>query len=390
MSAGVIIVAAGSGTRMGRPKQFLPLCGKPVVCWSLEAFLSMPEVERIVVVTTPENIERYGDSLQSDRVRVVAGGATRMASVRNGFAALGEGPDVVAVHDGARPLITVDVVRKTLDAAHEYGASVAAVGAKDTLKVAQGSELWVTDTPDRSTMWQAQTPQSYRRNVLARALDGAPDAQDATDESQLVERMGQRVRIVESSYENIKITTPEDLLIAEAMINERFGTPKAEMRTGFGYDIHRFEEGRPLWLAGLEIPHGKGLKGHSDGDAVLHAVCDAVLGALGEGEIGIAFPPSNPEFKGISSRKIVEHVLDKTAGRGAVIKHIDATIVAEEPKFRPHYEKLRKSLAECFGLPLSRVNLKAKSHEGLGELGRGEALECHAVASVSVPEEPSS
>lgn len=386
-SAAAIIVAAGSGTRMGRPKQFLPLFGQPVVQWSIDAFLGMPEIKQLVLVTSPEDLKKYGESLRGDRVILVEGGATRMESLRKGFAKIGPDVELVAVHDGARPLITAKIVRETLEAAQRHGASVAAVPAKDTLKRVEDEDLWVIDTPERSNYWQAQTPQSYRREILEKALANTASSEDMTDESQLVERLGQKVKIVPSTYENIKITTPDDLVVASAMLSARAGTPhRAVSRTGFGYDIHRLVEGRSLWLAGVEIPHNKGLKGHSDGDVVLHACCDAILGAMGEGEIGIAFPPGDPRFKGIASRKIAAHVLAKLKERGGKIVHLDATVVAEEPKLKPHYETLLQSLAESFRLETSRVNFKAKTNEGLGEIGRGEAISCYAVASVALPD----
>lgn len=385
MRAGVVIVAAGSGSRMGRPKQFLPLCGRPVVEWSLKAFLDMPEVAQVALVMSPENVREHGPRLASDRVRVVEGGATRMGSVRNGLRALSAPVDVVAVHDGARPLVTGEVARRTLEEALASGASVAAVPAKDTLKQVVDGDRWVAATPDRAAFWQAQTPQAYRRQVLEAALERFPDDADATDESQLVERAGHRVKIVPSNYENLKITTPEDLVMASALMSARLGKLPRETRAGFGYDIHRLSAGRELWLAGMRLEHSKGLVGHSDGDAVLHAASDAVLGAMGEGEIGIAFPPTDPAFRGLSSAKIVEHVLAKAAARGAEILHLDVTLVAEEPKLRPHYPALAESLARVFRVDRGRVNLKAKSHEGLDALGRGEAIACYAVASVAVP-----
>ncbi|MBI5596786.1 MAG: 2-C-methyl-D-erythritol 4-phosphate cytidylyltransferase [Elusimicrobia bacterium] len=378
-AVGAVIVAAGSGTRMGRPKQFLPLCGLPVCEWALKAFLDCPEVVKVALVLSPENIGLHGARLAGERVAVVPGGATRMGSVRNGFAALPPEVDAVAVHDGARPLVTPAVIRAAVEAALRTGAAVVSVPAKDTLKRA-APDGTVAETPDRAQYWQAQTPQAYRRGVLADALSRFAQEADATDESQLVERTGQKVSIVEGSYENIKVTTPEDLVTAEAFLSSRLGRPSE--RTGFGYDIHRLVEGRPLMLAGVEVPHTKGLLGHSDGDAALHAACDAVLGAMGDGEIGIAFPPSDPRFKGLDSRRIVEHVLEKAAARGAAIEHLDVTLVAEEPKLKPHYGRMADSLAACFRLERGRVNLKAKSHEGLGEIGRGEAIACYAVATV--------
>ncbi len=232
--------------------------------------------------------------------------------------------------------------------------------------------------------WNAQTPQTYRYEVLKEALEKFASDADATDESQLVERCGGEVTVVVSSYENFKITTPEDLVMAEAILVSRAGG-RGATRVGFGYDIHRLVAGRPLILAGQTIPHGKGLLGHSDGDAVLHACCDAVLGALGLGEIGIAFPPSDPKFKGLDSRQIVTHTLGLVEKAGGSIVHLDATLIAEEPKLKPHYGELSESLQKLFSLPEGRMSLKAKSNEGLGEIGKGEAIACYAVATVSLP-----
>lgn len=277
-------------------------------------------------------------------------------------------------------MITPDVVRATLAEALKSGAAVAAVPVKDTLKrVAKGGAA-VAETPDRAQFWAAQTPQAYRYSVLKEALEKFKDDADATDESQLVERCGRSVAVVSSSYENFKITTPEDMIMAEAILDARAGGPRLT-KVGFGFDIHRLVAGRDLWLAGIKIPHAKGLLGHSDGDAVLHAACDAVLGALGLGEIGIAFPPSDPKFKDLASAQIVAHTLVKAAEVGAEIVHLDCTLIAEEPKLKPHYEPMKASLARLFRLDPSRVSLKAKSHEGLDSIGRGEAISCHAVAT---------
>lgn len=339
-------------------------------------------MKEVVLVLTGENLKTRGPALAGGKVKVVEGGETRLGSVINGFKALSPDLEVVAVHDGARPLVSAATIRATLEAALSSGAAVAAVPAKDTLKeVADGV---VGSTPDRARFWQAQTPQTYRRDVLADALERFGSERDATDESQLVEKAGHKVRIVPSSYDNLKITTPEDLVIAEALMTERTGN-SFETRAGFGYDIHRLVEGRPMVIAGTTLEHAKGPQGHSDGDVVLHAASDAVLGALGAGEIGIAFPPSDPKFKGISSRKIVDSVLEKVAEAGAEVISLDVTIVAEEPKLKPHYAAMKASLADAFALPESRVNLKAKSNEGLDAIGRGEAIACYAAASLRVP-----
>ena len=345
--------------------------------------LKVPEIRHIALVWSRENVRVHGRRLASSRVRVLEGGATRMGSVRNGLAALPRSTEVVAVHDGARPLVSPKVILSTLREAARSGAALAAVPVKDTLKEADSRTLLVENTPERSRFWQAQTPQTYRRKVLEAALERFAGEAGATDESQLVERAGFRVKVVPSGYENIKITTPEDLTMAEALLSGRAGA--METRVGLGYDIHRLVLGRPLWLAGVRIPHSKGLLGHSDGDAVLHAAADAVLGALGAGEIGLLFPPEEKRFKVIASRRIVARVPETLEARGARILSLDAAVVAEEPKLKGHYAAMSASLSKIFRIDPSRVNLKAKSHEGLGELGRGEAVACHAVAAVSLP-----
>lgn len=384
MKCAAIVVAGGSGSRMGRPKQFLPLGDKTVVENALDAFLQVQEVELVVLVTTPDNIKEHGARLASERVKLVESGATRMLSVRNGFASVPEDVEVVAVHDGARPLITPAIVRAALDEAYESGAALPAVPVKDTLKKVTNKQLWISGTPARSSFWAAQTPQCYRREILAEALDKFPDEKNATDESQLVEKSGHKVKIVPSSYENFKITTPEDLTMAEALLEERRGG-RRRTSVGFGFDIHQLVAGRELWLAGIKLEHSKGLLGHSDGDAVLHAAGDAILGALGAGEIGIMFPPDNPKIKNIPSKDIIAAVLAKLITAGGSLAHLDVTLVAEEPKLKPHYEAFKASLCALFGVGADRINLKAKSHEGLDSVGRGEAIACYAVATLQLP-----
>jgi len=360
---------------MGRPKQMLPLGGKPVLVRTIEAFQQVPHVRQIVVVTPQEN--RPGVSQYVTDVTFAEPGPTRLESVKNGFACVDKNAQTVAVHDGARPLVNPQHVAACLQAAQTYGAAVLAVPVKDTVKVAEGE--FVARTLDRSTLWAAQTPQAYRRDVLANALAKFGHETDATDESQLVEKTGVKVRLVLSDYTNNKITTPEDLVFAEALVEKH-----VMYRTGFGFDLHRLEAGRKLFIGGAQIPHSKGFLGHSDGDVVLHAICDAVLGALCEGEIGILFPPTDPTIKGISSVDIVKKVLEIVRARHAQIEHIDATIITEEPKIKPHYATIRQSLARVFEIPLEAVSFKSKSHEKVGEIGRGEAAMCHAVATVKI------
>ena len=371
----VVIVAGGSGSRMGRPKQMLPLGGKPVLVRTIEAFRAVQQVRQIVVVTPPEN--RPGVEKYISGVTFVDPGDTRLNSVKNGFACVDAAAQTVAVHDGARPLVNPQHISACLKAAQEYGAAVLAVPVKDTVKVSEGD--FVAQTLERSRLWAAQTPQAYRREVLANALEKFGNEKDATDESQLVEKTGVKVRLVMSDYKNNKITTPEDLIFAEALVEQN-----VTYRTGFGFDLHRLEPGRDLFIGGAKIPHRKGFLGHSDGDVVLHAICDAVLGALCEGEIGILFPPTDPTIKGICSVDIVKKVLEIVRARQAEIEHIDATIITQEPKIKPHYDTIRQSLARVFEIPLENVSFKSKSHEHVGEIGRGEAAMCHAVATVKI------
>jgi 2-C-methyl-D-erythritol 4-phosphate cytidylyltransferase/2-C-methyl-D-erythritol 2,4-cyclodiphosphate synthase len=379
-----IIVAGGSGSRMGQPKQFLPLAGRTVVEWSLQAFLCVPEIERVILVTAAENIREHGPRLAGPRVKLAESGPTRMASVRNGFKEVSVDAEVVAVHDGARSLVTAPIIRAVIEEATDSGAAVPAVQVKDTLKKVTNKAMWISDTPARSAYWAAQTPQCYRREVLEEALNRFPDARTATDESQLVEKCGQKVRIVPSSYENFKITTPEDLVMAEALLEHRQGG-RRRVAVGFGFDIHRLVEGRELWLAGVKLAGKKGLLGHSDADVVLHAAADAVLGAFGGGEIGMLFPPEEPRWKDMASKDIAAEAIKRLKDAGGSVSNLDVTIVAEEPKLKPHYKAFRACVAEAFGLPAERVSIKAKSHEGLGDIGKGEAIACHAVATVLLP-----
>lgn len=363
---------------MGRPKQLLPVGGKPVVVHSILAFKACATVREIIVVTPQENralIEKF----VSD-VKFADPGDTRLASVISGVSKVSPQAAVVAVHDGARPLVNPKHIQDALQSAFDNGAAVLAVPVKDTVKEGENGE--VVRTLERAKLWAAQTPQCYRREVLVDALEKFGAQQDATDESQLVEKLGVRVQLVPSDYTNFKITTPEDLIFAEALVNEN-----CYYRTGFGFDLHKLGPDRKFIIGGVEIPHEKGFVGHSDGDLVLHALCDAILGALCAGEIGILFPPTDPTIKGIDSKKIAKKVLQIVLEHHSEIAHLDATIITQEPKIKPHYDEVRNSLAEVFEIPLERVSFKSKSHEHVGEIGRGEAAMCQAVATVKVRSE---
>jgi len=379
-----IILAGGQGKRMGREKQYLELAGRPMLEWSAEAFSGPGGFEELVVVLNPANLARYGADWKARGFKTAPAGPTRMASLRNGFKTLSGAIELVAVHDGARPLVSADVVAGTLRAAMGAGAAVPAVPLKDTVKRVSADGGFFTETLDRSRLMAVQTPQCYRKETLARVLKTAYAGTDYSDESQVLEKLGIMPAVVLSDYRNIKITTPEDLIIAEAFMKEKKTSKAVEqrMRLGFGYDIHRLVEGRALILGGIKIDHPKGLLGHSDGDVVLHSICDALLGSVAAGEIGIYFPPTDLTIMGLSSSTIAEKVLEILKQKKATIVNVDATIVAEEPKLKPHYENIRRSVAKIMKLDLDNVSVKAKSREGLGEVGHGDAIVCFAVASV--------
>ncbi len=384
--AEAIILAGGSGARMGTEKQYLQLAGRPMLEWTVEAFTSSGLFSKVILALAPGNLEKYGPAWEKAGVKVAAAGATRTESLRNAFKLVSPGAELVAVHDGARPLVDAALIKACLEKAAEAGAAVPAVPLKDTVKKVSPGGSYFESTPDRASLMAVQTPQCYRLEVLAAILDAAGSGKDYSDESQVLEKLGIKAAMVRSTYRNIKVTTPEDLIIAEAFMKDektvstRSRVPLA--RAGFGYDIHRLVEGRPLVIGGIKIEHTKGLLGHSDGDVVLHSICDALLGSISAGEIGVYFPPTDLTLMGISSAVIAEKVLEILASKKARIINVDATIVAEEPKLKPYYAAIRDSVAKLFKMDAGDVSIKAKSREGLGEVGHGDAVVCYAVVSV--------
>lgn len=375
--ASAVIVAGGTGSRMGRPKQMLPLGAEPVLFHTVRAFLATPEIAQVIVVTPPENQAALQQTFPG--LEYALPGDTRLQSVINGVKKTDPGLSVVAVHDGARPLVKPGFISRCIQEAQTHGAAVLAVPVKDTIK--ECKNFTVCRTLNRQLLWAAQTPQCYQRALLIQVLEKYGQEKDATDESQLVEKLGICVRVVPSDYANNKLTTPEDLIFAEALMHNSF-----YYRTGFGFDLHRMAPGLKMFIGGVEIPHEKGFVGHSDGDLVLHAICDAVLGALCEGEIGILFPPTDPTIKGICSVDIAKKVLEIVRRRQAQIVHIDATLITQEPKIKPHYEEVRASLARIFDMDVKNVSFKSKSHEHVGEIGQGQAAMCQAVATLKIKE----
>jgi 2-C-methyl-D-erythritol 4-phosphate cytidylyltransferase/2-C-methyl-D-erythritol 2,4-cyclodiphosphate synthase len=369
---GAILAAGGSGLRAGVAKQWVALGGETVLRRAARALAASGVVDELVVVVPPGE-ERRGEAELAGLgvpVRAVAGGAARADSVRAGLSALGA-VDVVLVHDAARPFATPSLARAVANAAASRGASLAALAATDTVKRASGDR--VAETLDRRSVWLAQTPQGFRTALLRRAFQEAgPAAAEATDECQLVERLGEPVAIVPGEPGNFKITGGDDLARARALL-------EPAVATGVGYDVHAFAPGRRLVLGGVEF-EGDGLLGHSDADICAHVLCDAILGAAGLGDIGRHFPDTDPRWKGISSLLLLREVVARAAGLGWSVGNCDVTLAARRPKIAPRADEMRARLAEAMGVSPAQVNVKATTGEGLGFVGRGEGIAAHAVA----------
>jgi 2-C-methyl-D-erythritol 4-phosphate cytidylyltransferase/2-C-methyl-D-erythritol 2,4-cyclodiphosphate synthase len=311
---------------------------------------------------------------------VVAGGNERQDSVRNGLRAIAVQCDVVMVHDGVRPFVTEAMIAQVAAAAFDGGAASMGVKAKDTIKETTDENM-VTGTLPRRNLWQTQTPQAFQYGLLCRAFEAAArDKFYGTDDASLVERTGAKVRMIAGSYGNIKITTPEDLLVAEALMMEKM-KEQIIMRSGLGYDSHRFAPDRKLILGGVEIPFDRGLAGHSDADALLHAVCDALLGMAGAGDIGRHFPDSDPAYKNISSLILLERVKQIIEAKGMSINNIDVTVMTEKPRLAPYAEAIAASIAGTLNIPEAVVNIKAKTNESMGFVGREEGIAVLAIAN---------
>jgi 2-C-methyl-D-erythritol 4-phosphate cytidylyltransferase/2-C-methyl-D-erythritol 2,4-cyclodiphosphate synthase len=377
MHVAAIIAAAGRGIRLGAgvPKQFLDLGdGRAMLERSIEAFAQAESVKEIVVALPPD--VTYDHRKFEKPIRSVTGGTRRQDSVANAFAAVSAGADVIVIHDAARPFVTGELIDRTVRAAYEHGAAIAAVPVTDTLKHVAGSRRVISGTIPRDTVVLAQTPQAFRRDILARALALAENT-DATDEATLVERAGFPVHVVEGDPSNIKVTTRADLSNARARMSS---AGSSTLRIGTGYDLHRLVEGRPLVLAGVLVPFDRGLHGHSDADIICHAVTDAILGAAAAGDIGQLFPDTDPRWKDADSLGLLREAVSVVTETGHAIVNVDVTVVAEQPKLRPHLEQMRANLAEALGIARDAVSIKGKTNEGTGAIGHGEAMACHAVA----------
>lgn len=381
MKFAAIIVAGGRGERAGGeiPKQYRPLLGKPAVAWSADAF-GRAGASEIVIACAPEHAElcrAATDSLAN--VRIVTGGATRTASVRAGLAAVGEA-EAILIHDAARPGLSPELVR-ALVAELERGVSAVApaLAVADTLRRADSGGRIVEDIAREGAM-RIQTPQAFRADVLRAAYAALGSDASMSDDIAVVRAHGIDAKLIAGEAKLMKITYPEDIAMLELMLGgERITC------VGHGVDAHRFGEGEFVTLCGVRIPHTKGLVGHSDADAGWHALVDAILGALGEGDIGAHFPPNDPQWKGADSERFVRHAAKLAERAGARIVHVDVTLLCERPKIGPHRDAMRARTAEVLGLPLARVSVKATTTERMGFLGREEGLAAQATATVERP-----
>ena len=389
----VIMVAAGRGQRAGGgvPKQYRKLRSFPVLTHSLRAFLDCPEIDAIQCVIHPDDRPLFQNAVacltereQAKIRKPVLGGETRQQSVLAGLEALASEKstaDLVLVHDAARPFVTPALIRRGLAAAKIHGAAIPALPVTDTLKQVDQSGL-VTATPDRSKLMGVQTPQVFSFALLLEAHRAARVVEGLTDDAMVVERSGHPVHIYRGETDNIKLTTEDDFIRAERVMG-----PNMLTLTGFGYDVHAFTAGDHVTLAGVKIPHEKGIRAHSDGDVILHALCDALFGVMGDGDIGQHFPPSDPQWKGTSSDHFVRFALERLEMRKGRLLHVDISLVAEAPRIGPYRAQMIANLADMLSLAQTRIGLKATTSESMGFTGRKEGLAAAVTVTVNLPEQ---
>ena len=371
-----IVVAAGSGSRAGGAKQWRTLGGKAVVRWSVEALLKAG-AEDVVVVIAPGSEAEAATALSGvTGWRSATGGSTRAESVCNGLDVLdGPADRPVLIHDAARPLLGLAVIRRLLEALDHADGAFPGLPVADSLR--RAADGVVSGLVDRDSLWRAQTPQAFRFKTIRDAYAAWPVGETAADETEVVDRHGGVILVVEGDARLMKLTYPEDFAMAEALI------PR-QTRVGQGFDAHRWGPGTSVWLCGVEIPHDETLIGHSDADAGLHALTDAILGAMGDGDIGDHFPPTDPQWKGAASDRFLIHAVERLHARGGRLVNVDVTLICERPKVKPHRQAMRERLAELLSLPLDAVSVKATTTEAMGFTGRGEGLAAQAIATIEL------
>jgi 2-C-methyl-D-erythritol 4-phosphate cytidylyltransferase/2-C-methyl-D-erythritol 2,4-cyclodiphosphate synthase len=392
ISVAAVVAAGGTGTRMSAavPKQFLEIAGKPILLHTVENIASLEEVRQIVVALPEEHIQTAAEILGRETIRVevqcVPGGDNRQESVHRGVRHIGPDVDVIMVHDAVRPVCDRDMMRRVLDAAWAKGAAIPGLPATETIQRVSRKGR-VLATPPRKELFAIQTPQAFHAGILRSALDQAhQEGFLGTDESSVVRWAGHPVTVVPGSPDNLKITRPLDLAIAELLISkgsrERNGKDMGDtkLRIGQGIDYHRLAEGRKLIIGGVEIPFDRGLEGHSDADVLSHAICDALLGAAALGDIGQHFPDTDSANRNRSSLEFLREVRSKIEAAGWMIQNIDATLLAQRPKLMPHSPAMKKNIEEALGLRASEVSIKATTTEGMNAEGRGEGISAQAIA----------
>ena len=381
-----ILVAAGRGLRAGAggPKQYREIGGQTVIFRAMQAFCRHPDVFAVQPVVNLDDTAIFNQAVGGLRYQPpTKGGATRQASVHAGLEALAaEKPDIVLIHDAARPFVTPAVISRAIEAAGRTGAAVPAIPVTDTVKQINDTGD-VEATPERARLRIAQTPQAFRFDVILDAhRRAARDGRsDFTDDAALAEWAGLTVATFEGDPANMKLTTPEDFIREEARLAAQLG----DIRTGTGYDVHAFGDGDHLMLCGVRVPHTRGFLAHSDGDVGLHALVDAILGALADGDIGSHFPPTDPQWKGAASDKFLKYAVDRVTARGGRIANLEVTMICERPKIGPLRDVMRARIAEITGLNISRVAVKATTSERLGFTGREEGIAATASATIRLP-----
>ena len=378
-----IIVAAGRGQRVGGeiPKQYLSVGGVPILRHTVNVFMENPAIDYIQVIIHPDDRNLYDEAIgELDLPEPINGGDTRQKSVLNGLEAVSENmPEYVYIHDAARPFLDQITLNNLIEEVENSGAVIPALKVTDTIKYMTNDKI--DSTLDRNLLYRAQTPQAFRYKAIYMAHRRFENI-DLTDDSAIAEKAGLKVRIIDGSENNFKITTKNDMERAELMT----GNSYTDVRIGYGIDVHAFENGDHVILGGVKIPHDKKLSGHSDADVALHAITDAVLGAMAMGDIGDHFPPSDDKWKGASSDIFLKHATNFVTEQDGVIANIDVTIICEEPKIGPHRDLIRDKISEIMDLDIARVSVKATTTEKLGFTGKKEGIMAQAIATVRLPE----
>jgi len=381
-----VIVAAGRGLRAGTggPKQYRSIGGQTVIFRAMEPFCRHPQLFAVQPVVNPDDIQMFQDAVCGlSHASPTEGGATRQASVHAGLEALApQKPDIVLIHDAARPFVSQGLISRAIDAVKPTGAAVPTIAVADTIKLVDGKGN-VEATPERARLRIAQTPQVFYFDAILDAHRRAAreGRSDFTDDAALAEWAGLTVATFEGDVANMKLTTPEDFVREESRLASALG----DIRTGTGYDVHAFGAGDHVMICGVRVPHTKGFLAHSDGDVGLHALVDAILGALADGDIGSHFPPSDPQWKGAASHQFLKYAVDRVSARGGRIANLEVTLICERPKIGPLRDQMRARIAEISGVDISRVAVKATTSEKLGFTGREEGIAATASATIRLP-----